>query len=64
MFFTTHRRNLEVIRLTVCRFGGLIAAGVLADLNGAHGLAGWRWLFIIEGSATVGIALIAMYYFP
>jgi hypothetical protein len=44
-----------------CRFGGLIAAGVLADLNGAHGIAGWRWLFIIEGSATVGIALIAMY---
>jgi hypothetical protein len=43
----------------ICRFGGLIAAGVLADLNMAHGIAGWRWLFIIEGTATVGIALIA-----
>ena len=41
------------------RFGGLIAAGVLADLNGAHGIAGWRWLFIIEGTATSGIAIIA-----
>lgn len=29
-------------------FGGLIAAGVLSNLDGAQGLAGWRWLFIIE----------------
>jgi sugar phosphate permease len=27
-------------------FGGLIAAGVL-KLNGVHGIAGWRWLFIV-----------------
>ena len=27
-------------------FGGLIAAGVL-KLNGVHGIAGWRWLFIM-----------------
>ncbi|KAI7971725.1 hypothetical protein EIK77_002726 [Talaromyces pinophilus] len=47
-----------------CRFGGLIAAGVLDDVNGAHGIAGWRWLFIIEGSATVGIALIAIWIMP
>jgi hypothetical protein len=42
------------------RFGGLIAAGVLADLDPGHGIAGWRWLFIIEGSATCGIAMIAV----
>lgn len=24
-------------------FGGLIGAGVLANLSGAAGLAGWRW---------------------
>ncbi|WVR07255.1 hypothetical protein IAU60_004296 [Kwoniella sp. DSM 27419] len=38
-------------------FGGLIAAGVL-KLDGAHGLRGWRWLFIIEGVATVGLGAI------
>jgi MFS family permease len=27
-------------------FGGLIAAGVL-KLNGVHGIAGWRYLFIV-----------------
>lgn len=42
-------------------FGGLIAAGVLAGMNGARGLAAWRWLFVIEGSATSAIAMVAMY---
>jgi hypothetical protein len=40
-------------------FGGLLAAGVLGNLEGAHGTSGWRWLFIIEGVITVGIALTA-----
>jgi hypothetical protein len=41
-------------------FGGLLGAGVLGNLNGAHGISGWRWLFIIEGVTTVGIALLSM----
>ena len=28
-------------------FGGLIGAAVLQNMEGAHGIAGWRWLFII-----------------
>jgi hypothetical protein len=45
-------------------FGGLIAAGVLANLDGAHGISAWRWLFVIEGVATVGIASIAVFFMP
>ncbi|GFZ46008.1 hypothetical protein JCM24511_03742 [Saitozyma sp. JCM 24511] len=44
-------------------FGGLIAAGVL-KLDGAHGIAGWRWLFIVEGVATVGIGAISAFVMP
>lgn len=40
-------------------FGGLIGAGVLGNLDGAHGIAGWRWLFIIEGCITVGVSVLA-----
>ncbi|KAI4939261.1 uncharacterized protein J4E92_000545 [Alternaria infectoria] len=40
-------------------FGGLLAYG-LTNLHGAKGLAGWRWLFLVEGliSIIVGVATI------
>lgn len=41
-------------------FGGLLSAGILGNLNGARGIAGWRWLFIIEGALTVAVAFISM----
>ncbi|CAG7934088.1 unnamed protein product [Penicillium olsonii] len=45
-------------------FGGLIGAGVLGNLSGAQGIAGWRWLFIIEGCITVGISLLSAIFLP
>jgi hypothetical protein len=30
-------------------------------MAGAHGIDAWRWLFIIEGGATVGVAIIAKF---
>ncbi|KAJ6014047.1 hypothetical protein N7540_008638 [Penicillium herquei] len=44
-------------------FGGLFAAAIL-QLDGVHGIAGWRWLFIIEGSATVGLGIICACIMP
>ncbi|KAI9799877.1 MAG: hypothetical protein M1833_003799 [Piccolia ochrophora] len=40
-------------------FGGLLAGAITSDLEGAHGIRGWRWLFIVEGAATIGWAIIA-----
>ncbi|KAI1769109.1 putative MFS transporter [Hypoxylon sp. FL1150] len=45
-------------------FGGLLGAGVLGNLSGAHGIAGWRWLFIIEGSITVFSAVCSIFILP
>ncbi|EIT80984.1 permease of the major facilitator superfamily [Aspergillus oryzae 3.042] len=32
--------------------------------HGAHGISGWRWLFIIEGCITVGISLMSILLLP
>jgi hypothetical protein len=45
-------------------FSGLIGAGIQSGLNGARGLESWRWLFIIEGSITVFIAILAVLVLP
>ncbi|KAJ5088058.1 hypothetical protein N7456_011674 [Penicillium angulare] len=61
----THRIGIFYAGVALANmFGGLIAAGVIGNLDNAHGLAAWRWLFIIEGCATVGIALIAIWFMP
>ncbi|ETN36386.1 uncharacterized protein HMPREF1541_08663 [Cyphellophora europaea CBS 101466] len=44
-------------------FGGLFAIGILR-LDGAHGLQGWRWLFLVEGVLTVGLALLFALILP
>lgn len=45
-------------------FGGLIAAGVLKGMEGVCGIRAWRWLFILEGSVTIAIALVAAFILP
>lgn len=45
-------------------FSGLIAAGITGNMDGLHGLRAWRWLFIIEGSVTVGIAAASFFFLP
>ncbi|KAJ5695899.1 hypothetical protein N7536_006311 [Penicillium majusculum] len=39
-------------------FGGVISGAITSTLDGAHGIRGWRWLFIVEGVATAGVSLI------
>lgn len=44
-------------------FGGLFAAGIAAAFEGNR-IASWRWLFIIEGIATVVFAVITGFVIP
>ncbi|OLN87958.1 putative transporter C1002.16c-like protein 1 [Colletotrichum chlorophyti] len=50
--------------LIATAFSGLIAAAVFAHLDGARGLAGWQWLFIIEGAGSFASAFAALALLP
>ncbi|KAF4554500.1 Pantothenate transporter-like protein 1 [Elsinoe fawcettii] len=45
-------------------FGGYMQAAAYTNLNGVHGMAGWRWLFIIDGIISLPIAFAGFLIFP
>ncbi|KAI1868231.1 hypothetical protein JX265_007054 [Neoarthrinium moseri] len=45
-------------------FGGLLGSAIMGGMDGKAGLADWRWLFIIEGCATIPVALVTMWIIP
>lgn len=45
-------------------FAGLIAAGVFHGLDNKAGLAGWQWLFILQGAVTFLVAAIGFFCLP
>jgi MFS family permease len=55
---------LNAGNLAAQAFGGLIAAGILGNMDGSSGIAGWRWLFIIEGVLTIFFAVATYFILP
>ncbi|CED82688.1 Permease of the major facilitator superfamily [Phaffia rhodozyma] len=45
-------------------FGGLLAGAITGNMDGTAGIAGWKWLFGVEGLATVVVSLIAFFVLP
>ncbi|KAF4875258.1 putative transporter SEO1 [Colletotrichum siamense] len=45
-------------------FAGYLQAAAYTNLSGVHGMSGWRWLFIIDGIITLGIAFFGFVIFP
>ena len=42
--------------------GGPLSGWILASFNGAYGLAGWKWLFLIEALPSVALGFVVMYF--
>ncbi|KAF1831190.1 MFS general substrate transporter [Decorospora gaudefroyi] len=67
--FYTRKEVATRIALLYCAqilatgFSGLIAAAVF-EMDGVRGIAGWRWLFIIEGSVTAAVAIFGFFMLP
>ncbi|PIF76474.1 sugar phosphate permease [Variovorax sp. 54] len=38
--------------------------GMLLDLDGLHGLAGWEWVFIVTGIPAVVMGVVTFFYLP
>lgn len=60
----TNRTSMALwymINLFVSAFGNILAYALI-KLDGAHGIAGWRWIFIIEGTITVGASFIGYFF--
>ncbi|EON67967.1 hypothetical protein W97_07113 [Coniosporium apollinis CBS 100218] len=68
--FYTRKEVAARIALLYCAqilatgFSGLIAAGVFAGMDGLRGIAGWRWLFIVEGAITALVAIVGFWMLP
>ncbi|KAL5424051.1 hypothetical protein PMIN06_002445 [Paraphaeosphaeria minitans] len=68
--FYTRKEVATRIALLYCAqilatgFSGLIAAGVFAGMDGLRGIAGWRWLFIVEGAVTAFVSIFGFFLLP
>ncbi|KAK9467079.1 major facilitator superfamily domain-containing protein [Lipomyces arxii] len=45
-------------------FSGYIQAGVYSSMNGRYGIAGWRWIFIIDGIISMPVAITGFFAIP
>ncbi|KIW59036.1 hypothetical protein PV05_03520 [Exophiala xenobiotica] len=57
-------KRFSLFYTAICFAGaaaGLIAGAVISGLEGHGGMAGWRWLFLIEGLVTIGVAIAAKF---
>ncbi|KAL4991465.1 major facilitator superfamily domain-containing protein [Aspergillus falconensis] len=61
---TTRMAVLYTGNMLASAFSGLISAAVFATLDKKHGLAGWQWLFLIQGVVTVAVAIAVFFLLP
>ncbi|EAT76740.2 hypothetical protein SNOG_15902 [Parastagonospora nodorum SN15] len=45
-------------------FSGYLQAGLYTSMNGRHGIAGWRWLFIMDAIISIPIAIWGFFGLP
>ena len=45
-------------------FSGLLAAGVLTNMDGIANLSAWQWFLLLEGIASILVALLGFWALP
>jgi ACS family 4-hydroxyphenylacetate permease-like MFS transporter len=67
-WFPPHYRaranGLFLVAMPVAGVLASILSGAILELNGAWGLAGWQWLFLLLGMPPVVLGLLALLFLP
>lgn len=45
-------------------FSGIMQGAIYKSINGKSGLAGWRWLFVVDFLITIPLAIYVFFVFP
>ncbi|TGZ81514.1 MFS general substrate transporter [Ascodesmis nigricans] len=49
-----------LVSVFVGGFSAILAYGLM-QMEGRHGIRGWRWIFIVEGAITLGLGILAYF---
>jgi len=58
-------RRARAIAIVLCAapiggmFGGPFSSWIMTSLSGAHGIAGWQWMFLFEGVPAILLGILA-----
>ncbi|KAI0272078.1 MFS general substrate transporter [Russula aff. rugulosa BPL654] len=71
LFSSFYKRHAMQLRISMMfsvtslagAFSGLLAFGIV-NLNGKYGIAGWQWIFILEGAFTSAFGLATIFFVP
>ena len=44
--------------------GGPLSGWILNSMNGFHGMAGWKWMFLIEALPSLVLGIMTIFYLP
>jgi ACS family 4-hydroxyphenylacetate permease-like MFS transporter len=61
-FYRARAQANFMIAQPIAVAGGSIVSGLILGLDGALGLSGWRWLFLLEGIPAVILGVIVYFY--
>jgi|SRR5579859_2046015 len=65
-FPSTHRARITSMFMVALPISGIISnplsGWLMSSMDGLHGLAGWQWLFFVEGLPSVILGGVAFFY--
>ncbi|ADX46917.1 major facilitator superfamily MFS_1 [Paracidovorax avenae ATCC 19860] len=66
-WYPVHRRSrITALFMTAIPIagvlGGMGSGWILQSMNGVHGMAGWQWLFVLEGIPSLIVGICVLFY--